>query len=415
MRVLIVNDDLEHRFLSVPRLARQLALFLAAAGDEVALLGTVRRRTDAGEARADGLLTIRVASCYALRFRSWIGLFNPQVLPAFARFARRFQPDVVHFHNVHTHVSFHALRIARRLGARVLLTAHDVMLFWGGKLDCYDAATTRADLEDGRISYRRGWRDAARAERLRWFPPRQRLIRGLVNRSAHQVIAVSDRLREALADNGFTSPVTVHNGLDAAEMDAGDVAVENFRRKYRLSGRQVLLAGGRLSQLKGLQALLQAVARLRRQRLRLLIIGGGTEGFTKAFHRRIGELGLAQVVALTGWLEGDELACAYRSADICVNPSLCFETLSMFNLEAAAAGKPVVSTFFGGASETVVHGETGLLVNPYDIDALTGALAALLGEPSRARALGERGRRHVREHFDATTQMNKVRALYIAD
>ncbi len=412
MRVLIVNDGLEHRFLSVPRLAWQLARFLAAAGDEVALLGTVRRPADAGEAREDGVLTVRLASSYPLRFRSWVGLFNPQILPGFARFARRFRPDVVHVHNVHTYVSFHALQIARRLDARVLLTAHDVMLFWGGKLDCYDAATSREDLETGRISYRRGWRDAARAERLRWFPPRQRLIRGLVNRHAHRVIAVSHRLREALTQNGFTSVFTLHNGVEATDMAVADEKTEGFRRRFGLSCRRVLLAGGRLSRLKGLFRLLEAVARLEHEGLRLIIIGGGSEGFEAALRRRVDELGLTPTVILTGWLEGDDLACAYRCAEICVNPSLCFETLSMFNLEAALASKPVISTFFGGASETVADGETGLLVNPYDAGALAGALAALLDDPGRARAMGERGRRHIRERFDAATQMAKVRELY---
>ncbi len=411
MRVLIVNDGLEHRHLSVPRLARQLALFLAAAGDEVALLGTVRRRAEAGERREDGLLVVRLATSYPPRFRAWIGTLNPQILPAFARFLRRFRPDVVHFHNVHTYVSFYALELARRHGARVLLTAHDVMLFWGGKLDCYDAITSREQVERGEISYRRGWRETAAAERLRWFPPRAWIVRRLVNRHAARVIAVSHRLRQALVQNGLDSVVTIHNGVEAAARTVGGEKIKRFRRRHGLDGRRVLLAGGRLSRLKGLDPLLTAMARLDR-RAALMVIGGGTEPFEAALGGRIDELGLTPSVVLTGWLESEDLACAYRCADVCVNPSLCFETLSMFNLEAALAGKPVISTFFGGAAETVVHGETGLLVNPHDVGALAGALAAVLDDPARARSMGERGRRRVRRCFDAATQMGRVRELY---
>lgn len=52
MRILIVNDSLEPRTLSVVRLCRELARFLAREGNEVALLGTVRRRSEAGERRS---------------------------------------------------------------------------------------------------------------------------------------------------------------------------------------------------------------------------------------------------------------------------------------------------------------------------------------------------------------------------
>jgi phosphatidylinositol alpha-1,6-mannosyltransferase len=64
-------------------------------------------------------------------------------------------------------------------------------------------------------------------------------------------------------------------------------------------------------------------------------------------------------------------------------------------LEAAATGKPVVVGDSGGAADTVRHGETGYLVDPYNAVAVAVRLVELLRDPDRARAMGERGRRWV--------------------
>src|SRR5262245_46722808 len=119
MRILVVNDELNYQTSSVPRLAYRLARHLAARGDEVTLVGTVRDRRDEGETRADGLSVARIYSNYRPRFRAWRGMYNPQTVPKFRRLLERTKPDVVHFHNVHSHLSFACLRLARGAGARV--------------------------------------------------------------------------------------------------------------------------------------------------------------------------------------------------------------------------------------------------------------------------------------------------------
>jgi phosphatidylinositol alpha-1,6-mannosyltransferase len=68
-------------------------------------------------------------------------------------------------------------------------------------------------------------------------------------------------------------------------------------------------------------------------------------------------------------------------------------------IEAAACGRPVVVGDSGGARETVVHGETGLLVEGRDVEGVADALASLLEDPPYARRMGKAGRARVeREH-----------------
>ena len=71
----------------------------------------------------------------------------------------------------------------------------------------------------------------------------------------------------------------------------------------------------------------------------------------------------------------------------------------MVLLQAAASGVPVVASAVGGIPEAVIHDRTGLLVPPGNAAALAAAVSALLGDPEKARKLGEQGRERVRSHF----------------
>ncbi|MDX2140613.1 MAG: glycosyltransferase family 4 protein [Chloroflexota bacterium] len=88
------------------------------------------------------------------------------------------------------------------------------------------------------------------------------------------------------------------------------------------------------------------------------------------------------------------------AADVVVCSS-DFESYGMVNVEAMASGKPVVSTRRGGPSETVVHGETGYLVDPRDDAALAEHVVALLRDPALRARMGAAGRAHVESRFSA--------------
>ncbi len=81
-------------------------------------------------------------------------------------------------------------------------------------------------------------------------------------------------------------------------------------------------------------------------------------------------------------------------------------------IEAAAMGLPSVASDLGGPRELVVPGETGLLVPPGDPAALASALAGLLCDPARLRAMGEAAYRRARRLFDARTNAAATIALY---
>jgi len=88
------------------------------------------------------------------------------------------------------------------------------------------------------------------------------------------------------------------------------------------------------------------------------------------------------------------------------------EAMPMSLLEAMALGRPVIATDVGGNAELVVSGETGFLVAPGDPGALTRALLDLAGDPGRAAALGEAGRRRQRKLFTGERMVDGYRSAF---
>ena len=107
------------------------------------------------------------------------------------------------------------------------------------------------------------------------------------------------------------------------------------------------------------------------------------------------------------WDDAREVIAA---ADVIVCPSR-FESLGMVHLESMAMARPVVSMNNGGPAETLVDGETGLLVPPEDPIALAEGVIDLLRDPAKRAQMGQAGRERVLAHFTATGYAAQFTAL----
>ena len=90
------------------------------------------------------------------------------------------------------------------------------------------------------------------------------------------------------------------------------------------------------------------------------------------------------------------------------------EGLPLTILEAMAAGLPCVSTAVGAVPEAIVEGQTGRLVPVKDPRRLAAALTDLLGDPTRARAMGAAGQQRARALFDLRVMTRRYEDLYAA-
>ena len=397
MRILFLNDLSDPRIGSSIRQMYQQGAHLRELGHETALVTAVQDPAEAGETEILGMQVFRLYSDYNVRFRAWVALDNPRVRSPFREVLESWRPDIVHSHLIHTHLGYGSLAAARRVGAGVVFTAHDVMTFCYQKLTCFHGGPEAGgELRD----YPAHWSKCIPCQRFRFRPGRNARIRAALSENVDRFTVVSDELGRAIAANGIRVDRTIHNAIEPRDTLPGDEQVAAFRIKFGLERARVLTIAGRLHEQKGVVQLFKMLKLLAPEfpDLRLIVMGH-RKVFDSEFAGAARELGVHDLVVPTDWLNGEELAAAYAATEVFVTPSICFDTFGLVNLEAMEHSKPVVATVFGGSPEVVLEGQTGYLRNPFDVPAFAGAIRDLLADPVRARAMGEAGRERMREHF----------------
>lgn len=168
-----------------------------------------------------------------------------------------------------------------------------------------------------------------------------------------------------------------------------------------------LLFVGRLASGKGLFDLLSAMERLvAGHNVELLLAGDGEE--QAAVETAIAERDLDEMVSLLGYRE--DVPGLMAASDVFVLPSYREGTPRVVT-EALAAGLPVVATDIAGLPDQVTDGETGYLIEPGNIDALTERLDRLVGDPELRAWMGDRAADSVHA-FDVEIANERFRTLY---
>ncbi len=165
--------------------------------------------------------------------------------------------------------------------------------------------------------------------------------------------------------------------------------------------------------MKGLVPLLEAIAKLRVERdIDLIVIGQPQPKGRVAM--ALERLGLTDIVTTITGVSDEELARLYGEAEIAIVPSL-YEGFSLPAIEAMSCGVPVVATTGGALPEVVgTSGETGLLVEPNNPEALVTAIGRLLDDAELRDRLGANGRRRVMERFTWQVTARGTAACYDA-
>lgn len=172
-----------------------------------------------------------------------------------------------------------------------------------------------------------------------------------------------------------------------------------------------LLCLGRLIPPKGFDLALEAFARIRARlaHARLVVAGDGSD--RPALERLAGDLGIATHVEFTGWVRPADVSGLLDQSTAVLMPSRR-EGLGLVAVEAALRARPVVAAAVGGVPDVVVHGRTGLLVEPGNAPVLAEAAAGLLADPAAARRMGRAARRRARVLFDKERCVTRYAALY---
>ncbi|QJE74346.1 glycosyltransferase family 4 protein [Aerophototrophica crusticola] len=222
-----------------------------------------------------------------------------------------------------------------------------------------------------------------------------------------RVIAVSRYVYDHVAANYGVGPDRlrlVHRGVDVDLLTPEKVTQGRMAalvREWRIPEHQrIVMLPGRLTRWKGQGVLIEAISKLGRKDVRAVLVGGdqGRSDYRAELEGRIRALGLEGQVTIAGHC--NDMAAAYMLADVVVSASTEPEAFGRIIVEAQAMGRPVIVTDLGAVRETVVAGETGLVVPPGDAGALADAIREVLDlDPLTRKAVGLDGMRHVRAHF----------------
>jgi glycosyltransferase involved in cell wall biosynthesis len=181
-----------------------------------------------------------------------------------------------------------------------------------------------------------------------------------------------------------------------------------------------ILYVGALEPKKGVGHLLDAltIAHDALRDWRCTLIGHGPDA--EALRARAGALGLGDRVSFAGMQPFEAVAEAYRTASVCVAPSVIGpngrqEGIPNVMIEALAYQRPAITTAISGIPELIEDGVTGLLVPPGDASALAEALLRVQRNPAAALAMAKRGRAHVEREFDLAVNARRQLALFFPD
>jgi D-inositol-3-phosphate glycosyltransferase len=217
-------------------------------------------------------------------------------------------------------------------------------------------------------------------------PPQRPAVEATVAQRASAIIATcTDEVAELTAYGaGPDTMYVIPCGVDSDRFHPGPGAAGPY------SPARVLTLG-RLVPRKGNDTVIEAIARV--PGAELLIAGGPArdqfdgDPEVRRLRQAAAACGVAERVRFAGRVAHRDVPALLRSADVVVSAPW-YEPFGIVPVEAMACGTAVVATAVGGHLDTVDHEVTGLLVPPRDPAALAGALAQLLADPGRRRALG---------------------------
>ncbi len=236
------------------------------------------------------------------------------------------------------------------------------------------------------------------------------LLKWLVQR------VVLRRMSLCLANSQFTADLfrragvaperveVIGGGVRPERFEAAHEAASQIQDEFEIGNRRVLLTVARLVERKSHETVLAALPDVleRHPDVLYVIIGEGPTG--ERLQRQVCRRGLEQSVMMAGEVDRKLLPGFYATADIFVMPSRPVrgalpEGLGLVFFEAAAVGTPSIATEFGGIADAITDGETGLLVQPGDYQALAAAINRLLSNDMLRQRIGDAARERTLEAF----------------
>jgi glycosyltransferase involved in cell wall biosynthesis len=236
---------------------------------------------------------------------------------------------------------------------------------------------------------------------LRWISYRAKLREIEINKKFYRMLVASGYMRDELLRNGFS--------LDQIEIHPPVPHPTEVPEIPSFSGRNLIVYAGQIIRGKGVDVLLESLARVTSP-FECMILGDGSHRAT--CERLSRSLGLDDRVLFKGHVPQSRIVEYYRDASLAVMSSVWPEPFGATGMEAMRCGLPVVAFDAGGIREWLLDGVNGFLVPWMDRDVFAQKVDTLLFDKVLARRLGQSGRDMVAERFNFEAYIDRLEVLF---
>jgi glycosyltransferase involved in cell wall biosynthesis len=330
--------------------------------------------------------------------------WNRQASKKLEKIIKQEKPDIVHLHNIFSHLSPSIIFILKKYHLPIVMTLHDYKLFCPNYLffsqgeicfDCLKKKNYRSCL------YKKCLKSS-------WV---KSLIGYLEGKWQKNILKVADKIDIFLVPSLFLKRKALEWGLPKEKVIYLPHFIEtrNPFSKSRLKKNHYFLYFGRLSQEKGIGLLIKAFLEIseRLPQWRLKIVGHGPErekleNLTKGH----------QEIEFLGKKSGRQLKEIISEAYAVIVPSLCPETFSYSTLESFALAKPVLAARRGGIPELIKNKKTGLLFRPDRPDDLRKKIVWAIYHPREMKEIGKAAQKEAFNKYNPENHYQKLIRIY---
>lgn len=235
------------------------------------------------------------------------------------------------------------------------------------------------------------------------IPPFSFLLR-LIGRTLDGIGYLTEYTRQEIARGlrpvDRSKLIQIAPGIDTVHFkpESDEAAKASLRSKLGLEGKRIVISVGRLVHRKGQDRLIESLPSIRSRfkDAHLVLVGRGPH--YDHLKRLVAKWDLQDAVTFVGRIQFADLPLYLSLAEVFAMPSrdrlagLEVEGLGIVYLEASSCSLPVIVGRSGGAPDALIDGETGILVDGNDVNAISQSVIQLLDDPRRAREMGARGR-----------------------
>lgn len=313
-----------------------------------------------------------------------------------------FAPDLAYIHNLPDLEVLEALLRAQEPAVR-MVHDHDLYCMRSYKYNCLTRRICTRRLSPYCLFPCLGSLKRNRESRLpfAWVSYTKKRQELALNRRFQRLLVATQFMKEELIRNGFESGrVEVHPPVPPQ----GDPACRSS-----LSDRNLIVYAGQITRGKGVDVLLESLARVH-VRFECLVFGDGhyKEHCRQLCHR----LGLDDRVRFCGFIPQAELKKYYRECRVAVLSSVWPEPFGAVGLEAMRCGVPVVGFDAGGIKEWLIDGHNGFLIPWMNQRQFAAKVEALLQDQALARQMGENAFQTANQRFDFPKYIDGLEGLF---